>query len=189
MLMKACLPLITNKPTQNYFSFLPRTFFERHTVTVAWELLGKIFLYGPWRGVITETEAYHGEDDLACHAARGRTPRTEVMYGPPGYSYVYFIYGMYHCLNVVTAPQGFPAAVLIRGIRFESPTVSHQDGPGKLCRLLNIKKETHNGLDMISNPTFGLIDAPLASHYTASPRVGISRGKEHLWRFKIQDIQ
>lgn len=189
MLVKTPLRPIANKPKQNYSSFLPRTFFERHTVTVAKELLGKIFLCGPWCGVITETEAYHGEDDPACHAARGRTPRTEIMYGSPGYSYVYFIYGMHHCLNVVTGAKNFPSAVLIRGVRFISPTLSHQDGPGKLCRLLNIRKETHNGVDMIDNPTFGFREAPLVSHYTVGPRVGISRGQERPWRFQMQGVQ
>src|SRR2546430_489923 len=99
------------------FKRLPRSFFVRPTLQVAEELLGKLLVFNNQRGLITETEAYIGQDDPACHAARGMTPRTQVMFGPPGFSYVYFIYGMYHCFNVVTEPEGFPAAVLIRGIK------------------------------------------------------------------------
>src|SRR5512139_559864 len=99
---------------------LPRDFFARDTVLVARELLGKnlVRVQNGQRlgGAILETEAYNGEVDLGCHARAGRTPRTQVMYGPPGHAYVYFTYGMHWMLNFVTQEEGFPAAVLIRAI-------------------------------------------------------------------------
>lgn len=96
-----------------YMSRLKRHFFEQSTLIVAKELLGKVLIFNNYQGLITETEAYIGEDDPACHAAKGRTNRTEIMYGKAGYSYVYLIYGMYYCLNIVTEAQDFPAAVNI----------------------------------------------------------------------------
>src|SRR5690348_6500444 len=123
---------------------LPRDFYARPTLTVARELLGQILVHGEKRVRIVETEAYIGPEDLACHAARGRsTPRNEVMYGEPGHAYVYFIYGMYYWLNVVTEREGFPAAVLIRA---GDPGAK---GPGVLCRELGLTRE-HNGLDLTS---------------------------------------
>jgi len=95
---------------------LSRSFYAHPTLQVAEDLIGKILVYKDMSGRITETEAYIGEDDLACHASRGRTPRTEIMYGQSGHAYIYLIYGMYHCLNIVTEKAGSPAAVLIRGI-------------------------------------------------------------------------
>lgn len=132
---------------------LNRKFYNRNTLKVAQELLG-CFLVRKyrgkiWRAMITETEAYHGERDLASHASRGRTPRTEVMYDEPGRAYVYMIYGMYFCLNIVTEKKDFPAAVLIRGAKIisSSPARGEEleegwelDGPGKLCRFLKIDK-------------------------------------------------
>jgi DNA-3-methyladenine glycosylase len=111
---------------------------------VARELLGKLLVHrrgGERRsGIIVETEAYVGTHDLACHAARGRTARTEVLFGPPGRAYVYFIYGMYYCFNVVTLPEGIAAAVLVRALEPCSgiPPALATDGPGKLCRALGI---------------------------------------------------
>ena len=96
---------------------LNREFFEQSTQKVAQQLLGAQLTFGKKTGIITETEAYIGQDDPACHAARGLTPRTKIMYGPAGYSYVYLIYGMYYCFNIVTQQTGFPAAVLIRGLK------------------------------------------------------------------------
>jgi DNA-3-methyladenine glycosylase len=116
---------------------LKRDFFDRKATEVAPDLLGKFLTLE--RGgkavshMITETEAYDGFDDLASHAAKGKTPRTEVMYGPPGHWYIYFIYGMYEMLNVVTGPEGYPSGVLIRG-------VEGIDGPGKLTRDLGISR-------------------------------------------------
>src|SRR3990167_7555666 len=132
---------------------LSTDFFNRPTLDVAKELLGKIMVFGDYAGVITETEAYLGQDDPACLAARGKTPRNAVMFGPPGVSYVYFIYGMYHCLNFVTEEEGSPAAVLIRGLMLLEPSQEHLTGPGKLCRHLGITRE-HSGIDLGQNASF-----------------------------------
>src|SRR5712692_10764353 len=95
---------------------LPRSFYSRDTVTVARDLLGKIVVHGRAAGTIVETEAYLGGDDLAAHSARGITDRTRVIFGPPGHAYVYFIYGMHECLNLVAEPEGKPGCVLIRAV-------------------------------------------------------------------------
>ncbi len=119
---------------------LPQEFYNRDARVVAQELLGKYLVRKlknkMYAYPIVETEAYVGPQDLACHASKGRTKRTEPMFGPPGYTYVYLIYGMYHCLNVVTGKQDYPAAVLIRALG--DPSCS---GPGKLCRVLEISRE------------------------------------------------
>jgi DNA-3-methyladenine glycosylase len=164
---------------------LSHDFFNRPTVTVAQELLGKLLVFGPMAGIITETEAYIGQDDPACHAARGKTPRNAVMFGPAGYTYVYFIYGMYYCLNVVTEGEGSPAAVLIRSLMLIEPEPLHLNGPGKLCRHLGITRE-HNGVDLIENPTFYVKDSSLTPAYESTPRIGISRGQDKLWRFVVK---
>ena len=134
---------------------LPRAFYERETEIVAREMLGTVLECetdaGLASGIIVETEAYLGEHDLACHAAAGRTARTEALYGPPGTSYVYFIYGMYWCFNAVTRTEGLPSAVLVRAVEPLSGTaVMHKrrpgirnevdltNGPGKLCTALGI---------------------------------------------------
>jgi len=134
---------------------LSRAFYERETEIVAREMLGTVLECetdeGLARGIIVETEAYLGEHDLACHAAAGRTLRTDALYGPPGTSYVYFIYGMYWCFNAVTRAEGSPSAVLVRALepldglalmhkrrpRIESD-VELANGPGKLCAALGI---------------------------------------------------
>ncbi|HYX91264.1 MAG TPA: DNA-3-methyladenine glycosylase, partial [Myxococcaceae bacterium] len=123
---------------------LLRDFYDRSALIVARELLGKILVYADngirRAGRIVETEAYVGEHDLACHASKGRTARTDVLFGPPGHAYVYLIYGMYHCFNVVTLPEGVAAAVLVRGLEPAEGLPSHPrlDGPGKLCRAMGI---------------------------------------------------
>lgn len=164
---------------------LSREFFNRPTLTVAQELLGKIMFFNAMAGVITETEAYIGQDDPACHAARGKTPRNAVMFGPAGVSYVYFIYGMYHCLNFVTEEEGFPGAVLIRGLMLFEPSPLHLNGPGKICRHLGITR-SHSSIDVTENLSFYLKDSSLTPPYEATPRIGISRGQDKLWRFVVK---
>ena len=134
---------------------LPRAFYERETEIVAREMLGAVLecetTDGIASGIIVETEAYIGEHDLACHAVAGRTSRTEALYGPPGISYVYFIYGMYWCFNAVTRAEGLPSAVLVRALEpLDGVALMHKrrprvknavdltNGPGKLCTALGI---------------------------------------------------
>jgi DNA-3-methyladenine glycosylase len=112
---------------------LPQSFFNRDVKKVAEELLGCYLVRDGERHIITETEAYDGCEDLACHASKGRTPRTEVMYGEAGHIYTYLIYGMYWMLNIITGPKGYPAGVLIRGIDGVS-------GPGRVSKKLAIDK-------------------------------------------------
>src|SRR5436305_3127417 len=106
----AAVPLMKPGP------ILKRAFYERPTVDVARDLLGKVLVHGPTAGIIVETEAYLGREDLAAHSARGVTERTRVIFGPPGHAYVYFIYGMYECLNIVAERAGEPGCVLIRAL-------------------------------------------------------------------------
>jgi DNA-3-methyladenine glycosylase len=165
---------------------------------VAEELLGKHLVWVQ-RGVrlsgrIVEVEAYIGEDDPACHAAPGPTARNAVMYGPPGHSYVYFIYGMYNCLNIVTERKGFPAAVLIRALEplegvekmiGHSPRVPHHlllSGPGRLCRSLGLTT-AHSGLDLMGDRLFVEDHRETVSRLTCTPRIGIRKGGDRLWRF------
>ena len=126
---------------------LPRRFYARPTVEVARDLLGAVLECGGRRGRIVEVEAYLPEGDAAAHAFRGRTRRTEVLYGPPGHAYVYFIYGMYHCLNVVAEPEGTPGCVLIRAVE------GCAAGPGRLTRAFGITLE-HNGLRFAAGDRF-----------------------------------
>src|SRR5688572_29780572 len=130
---------------------LPRAFYARPTLTVARELLGMHLVHRVGRGLlvgrIVETEAYQGPADLAAHSARGRrTARTEIMYGPPGHAYVYFIYGVWYCLNVVTRAAGTPHAVLIRALE-PVRGIERGNGPGLLCRAMGIDKAL-NGADL-----------------------------------------
>ncbi|HAU29525.1 MAG TPA: DNA-3-methyladenine glycosylase [Rhodospirillaceae bacterium] len=162
---------------------LSRAFFERPTLEVARDLLGKTLVFGRHSGIITETEAYIGENDPACHAARGRTKRTETMYAKAGTVYIYLIYGMYHCLNIVTEAKDFPAAVLIRGLRMEG---QHLDGPGKLCKALGLTRQ-HNGLDAITSGDICILDTPTTHGHITTPRIGIRQGTDLHWRFVLQD--
>lgn len=133
---------------------LPRPFYTQETLTVARELIGMHLVHrGPHGlqvGRIVETEAYKGPEDLAAHSSKGRTPRTEVMFGPAGHAYVYLIYGFWHCLNVVTADHGIPHAVLLRGLEPISGIDDKTHGPGLLCRALHIDK-SRNGADLTRN--------------------------------------
>ncbi|WP_339049037.1 DNA-3-methyladenine glycosylase [Candidatus Mesenet endosymbiont of Phosphuga atrata] len=163
---------------------LTKHFYSRSTLTVAAELLGKTLKFFSYKGVITETEAYIGQEDPACHASKGYTKRTAAMFGPPGFSYIYFIYGMYYCFNAVTEKQGYPAAVLIRGIKLIEPNTLDINGPGKLCKTLSMTKE-HNQQDLTLNHNFCIYNSDISPNYICTPRIGISKGKEKFWRFCI----
>ncbi len=177
-------------------AMLNRDFFERDTRIVAKELIGK-WLYrktptGIYRALIAETEAYHGQDDLGCHCSKGVTPRTKVMFGPPGHIYVYLIYGMYEMLNFVTMPEGFPAAVLIRGLyRLEFSTSEKSsfqplhlktDGPGKLTRTLKITRNL-NSKKLHPETGIWIENAGIEpGKIITTPRIGIDYAKE--WKHK-----
>lgn len=165
-------------------AWLPPEFFVRDATTVARALLGQVLVHehGGIRraGRIVETEAYVGAHDLACHASKGRTPRTEVLFGPPGRAYVYLIYGMYHCFNVVVEPEGVAAAVLVRGLEpLEGiPPEARTDGPGKLCRALHVTL-AHNRLDLRAPPLYLLAGPEVASRRIAKgPRIGVDYAGE-----------
>lgn len=164
-------------------TILPRSFYERNTLCVAKDLLGKVLKFTDYYGVINEVEAYIGQDDPACHAVSGCTKRTTVMFGAAGFSYVYLIYGMYHCLNIVTEREGFPAAVLIRGIELEKPICLSLDGPGKICKKLNITKN-NNCVDLTQCHNFCVYDSKIRPKYIKTPRIGIKVSTNKLWRFK-----
>jgi len=183
--------------TQKDPSPLPQTFFNRPTLTVAKGLLGKVLNTQTSSGIlqtkIVDVEAYVGPKDKACHASKGRTKRTEIMFGPAGFTYVYLIYGMYHCLNIVTEQEEFPAAILIRGLEIlredHSPDLPRRiDGPGRVCRFLEIDR-THNGLDATLGTALWIEDHGLAvskKHIQALPRIGVDYAGEwakKLWRF------
>ncbi|ABV84708.1 DNA-3-methyladenine glycosidase [Rickettsia massiliae MTU5] len=166
---------------------LPREFFARDTNVVSTELIGKALSFQGKTAIITETESYIGQNDPACHAARGRTKRTDIMFGPAGFSYVYLIYGMYYCLNFVTEAKGFPAATLIRGVHVISPENLYLNGPGKLCKYLGINI-SHNKCDLINNNEFFVGDIGLKLPYSTTARIGITKGTDKLWRYVITDI-
>lgn len=163
---------------------LTHNFYNQHAVKVAKDLLGKTLVFGDIKGIITETEAYRGSDDEASHAFKGVTPRSEIMFGPPGYSYVYLIYGMYHCLNIVTEKAGTPSAVLIRGLKLSH---IHLDGPGKICKYLGITK-THHGMNLISSDFFYVTKGIHSLAYEATSRIGIKNATDKLWRFVVTDL-
>jgi len=173
---------------------LARSYFNRPTLTVARGLMGKYVVRetekGEQAGLIVEVEAYVGPEDKACHAARGRTPRTDVLFGPPGIAYVYLIYGMYHCLNVVTEREGFPAAVLIRAVECDNPTPVLIDGPGRLCRSFHIDR-TLNRRDLTEGKTLWLEDRGTRitdAEVIMAPRIGVDYAGECAakpWRFRL----
>lgn len=172
---------------------LKKSFYNRDTLKIAEELVGCFLVRKIGKkiiqGIITETEAYVGEDDLACHASRGRTPRTEIMYGAAGRAYVYMIYGMYHCLNAVTERKNFPAAVLIRSLKIEGVDDKKTNGPGKLCKFLQIDRKL-NGMDLTVGKKLWIEKGSENKNFKIknSKRVGIDyarRCKHYLWRFHI----
>ena len=172
---------------------LPRSFYDRDTRLVAQELLGKFLVHrseGVERiGKIVETEAYLGPHDLAAHSSKGLTPRTKTMFGPPGHAYVYFIYGMYFCMNVVTEPGGKAAAVLLRALEPAQNIEGKTSGPGLLCRAMKIDRRL-NGHDLLSDDFF--IAQPASAETIAivkRARIGVEYArhwaKRHL-RFYIK---
>jgi len=178
---------------------LKRAFYERPTVEVARDLLGKVLVHGAAAGVIVETEAYLGGDDLAAHSARGITDRTRVIFGPPGHAYVYFIYGMYECLNIVAEPAGRPGCVLIRALepvagmdlmQKRRPAAKRLEdlasGPGKLTLALGITR-AHNGTDLTRGAP--VVRAPAEARRVeieVTPRVGIRQCADWPLRFLIK---
>ena len=173
---------------------LPRSFYSRGTLTVARELLGMhlVHAYDGRRcvGRIVEVEAYKGPEDLAAHSSKGRTQRTEVMFGPAGHAYVYLIYGFWNCLNVVTATDGVPHAVLIRALEPIEGIDNTTHGPGLLCRALEIDR-TLNGADLLGERLW--IEKParfVKPRVTRATRIGVDYAGDWAhkpWRFYDTD--
>ena len=185
-------------------SLLPRSFYTRSTLKVARELIGarlvRILNGEKLVGIITETEGYIGETDLASHARHGQTQRTDPMYGPAGHAYIYFTYGNHWMLNVVTEREGFPAAVLIRAIQpiegvdvmLERRNGRDTFGPGKLCQAMGITK-SENGVDLTKMHRGLWIERGIKvpnSRVTKGPRVGLNNTPEPWlskpWRFLVK---
>lgn len=181
---------------------LRRSFYARDPLEVAPELLNKVLVHGPRAGRIVEVEAYRGADDPASHAFRGPTPRTAVMFGPPGHLYVYFSYGMHWCANAVTSCDGEPGAVLIRALAplrgIEAMVAARPaarrlvdvaNGPAKACQALGIDGDL-DGADLVTaDRTVTIVDDGTMPPEvpSAGPRVGISVAVEVPWRFSVPD--
>jgi DNA-3-methyladenine glycosylase len=156
---------------------LPRKFYDRDTIVVAQELLGKCLVHvdsGVERiGRIVEVEAYLGPHDLAAHSAKGLTQRTKPMFGAPGHAYVYLIYGIYHCMNVVTQAEGIASAVLLRALEPMQHVDGRSQGPGLLCRAMRIDKRL-NAHDLLSDDFFIAEDGyPRRFSIVKRPRIGV----------------
>jgi DNA-3-methyladenine glycosylase len=183
---------------------VPRSFYARPTLEVARDILGKYIVYNGTHGrlsaKVVEVEAYIGEDDPACHAFGGPTRRSQPLFGPPGYAYIYLIYGMYHCFNFVTEPQGRAAAVLLRAaepdegvemMRQLSPGRNDTQllsGPGRFCRSFGLDL-TQNCIDLTSDILYLEDRAALIGEVAVSTRIGISKGTNRPWRFYDKDSQ
>ena len=156
---------------------LPRSFYDRSTILVARDLLGKLLVCeigGVKRvGRIVEVEAYLGAHDLAAHSSKGLTERTRVMFGPPGHAYVYLIYGMHHCMNVVTEQEGHGSAVLLRALEPVQGIEGRTQGPGLLCRAMGIDKRL-NARDLLSD-NFHIASPHKIERFTIikGPRIGV----------------
>ena len=188
---------------------LPRAFYLQPTLRVARELLGKVLVHespeGVTAGRIVEVEAYRGPTDRAAHSSGGhRSARNEVMYGPPGRAYVYFIYGMHHCMNVVCQPRDVPEAVLLRALEPlegealmrirralpDAPAWRLCRGPGALCRAMGIAR-AENAADLVRGP-LRILDAPVlpAGRVARTPRIGVDYAGADAarpWRFVLRD--
>ena len=185
---------------------LPRRFYLQPTLRVARALLGTTLVHdtpaGRTAGRIVEGEAYRGPHDRAAHSAGGhRSARNEVMYGPAGHAYVYFVYGMHHCVNVVTQPRGVPEAILIRALEPlegeahmrrrrglpDAPAWRLCRGPGALCRAMGITREG-NGTDLVRG-RLRILDATPARLVARTPRIGVEYAGAHAerhWRFLVR---
>ena len=178
---------------------LKRDFYARPTVEVARGLLGKVVVHGPTAGIIVETEAYLGGDDLASHSARGLTDRTRVIFGPPGHAYVYLVYGMYECLNLVAEPAGSPGCVLVRALEpVAGIEIMHQrrpaarklenlaSGPGKLTLAMAITR-AQNGAD-VTRGTLVVCEPAERRRFeiAVTPRIGIRQCADWPLRFVIR---
>jgi len=182
---------------------LPRRFYARPAVAVARAVLGRLLVRETGEGIaagwIVEVEAYEGARDPASHAFRGRTARNAVMFGPPGHAYVYFTYGMHHCLNLVTGPAGRASAVLVRALapaRGEDLMRARRGveaaerlarGPGCVAQALGLDR-SHDGVDLTRRPGLWLSDRPARRggfRVAAGPRIGIRHGVELPWRFAL----
>lgn len=172
------------------YNRLKEEFFMESTLSVAKNLLGKVLVRRnndhETRAVIVETEAYCGLDDKASHASRGITERNKIMFGPAGHAYIYLVYGMHYCLNIVTEQENYPAAVLIRGIKLVGSAASDTsdkmlNGPGKLTKFLNIDKNLNGENILISdnlwieNNNFG---SRRAEKINKGPRIGVDYAHE-----------
>lgn len=183
---------------EKHSEILPESFYARPTVEVARDLLGKILVHKRLAGWIVEVEAYLGADDLAAHASRGITPRTKVIFGPPGRAYVFFIYGMYECLNLIAEPEGMPGCVLIRAVeplcgiaemRRRRPTARRFEelaaGPGRLTMAFGItRRDTGRPVtegDLTVRRLYGDADFEIET----TPRIGIRRSADRPLRFLI----
>lgn len=179
---------------------LPRSFYDRSTLTVARDLLGKRLVRQTndkrVSGIIVETEAYKGPTDVASHAVRGPESKAAPMFGEPGHAYVYFTYGMHYCMNCVTEPAGSGTGVLIRALepvegievmrnRRKRPNHDLTNGPAKLCQALRIDRQM-NRQDLLGDRIW-VEDAEKipGRKIRRTARVGISRGREHQWRFYV----
>jgi DNA-3-methyladenine glycosylase len=181
---------------------LKRKFYNRPTLKVAKELLGKYLVIQKdghlVSGKIVETEAYDGFKDPASHAYRGMTPRNQVMFGEPGYAYVYLTYGMHHCLNLVTEKKGYPAAVLIRalepdeGVEIMKKRRGRQkpkdltSGPAKLCQALSVDRRL-NGADLCFDIIFVEDRGEVVRRIAASSRIGVEEERAKKWRFYLKN--
>lgn len=174
---------------------LTRDFYNRDPIIVAKDLLGKYLIYkkkdATHIGKIVEVEAYLGPQDLAAHTSKGKTKRNAVMFGEPGHAYVYFIYGIYYCLNVVTGPRNHGAAILIRGLEPVQDIHHRTNGPGLLCKAMEINLKL-NGHDLLSNDFYIAEDTNDKQKFTIvkKPRIGVAYAKhwaKRLLRFYIKN--
>lgn len=177
-----------------------RAFYAHPALAVAEGLLGRMLVFesddGPLGGRIVEVEAYGGDDDPASHAYSGRTARNATMWGPPGHAYVYFTYGMHHCVNLVTGDEGVAAAVLIRAMTPEIGVETMHErrphleparllsGPGRVCAGLGITRE-HDGLDLVRGPLYVGAGGRVPARIARGPRIGIRRGLDRRWRLWV----